>query len=51
MRDARLTERLLRISDLDLVKAVDICRADESSHEQLQVIEGATDRGVEAVRA
>ena len=38
--DTRLTERLLRVSDLDLEKALDICRASEASKEQLRKIEG-----------
>ena len=34
----RLTERLLRISDLDLNKALEVCRAAEASQEQLHDI-------------
>ena len=36
--DTRLTERLLRVSDLDLEKALDICRVSQASKEQLQKI-------------
>ncbi len=49
--DTRLTERLLRSTDMDLEKAISICRAAESSQQQLRVIEGDIDRGVEAVAA
>ena len=49
--DTRLTERLLRTTDLDLEKTISICRAAESSQEQLRVIEGDNDRGVEVVAA
>ena len=38
VNDARLTERLLRISDLDLNKALEVCRAAEASQEQLHDI-------------
>ena len=47
--NTRFTERLLRTTDMDLEKAITICRAAESSQEQLRVIEGDNDRGVEAV--
>ena len=48
----RLTERLLRVSDLDLEKALDIYRASEASKEQLQKIEGVPcpEQSVDAVR-
>ena len=36
--DARLQERLLRETDLDLVKAMNICRAAESTKAQLQTM-------------
>ena len=36
--DTRLQERLLRVNDLDLGKALDICRATETSQEQLLVL-------------
>ena len=38
VNDAHLTERLLRISDLDLNKALEVCRAAEASQEQLHDI-------------
>ena len=38
VNDARLTERLLRISDLDLNKALEVCRAAEASQEHLHDI-------------
>jgi hypothetical protein len=40
--DARLQERLLREPDLDLLKALNICRAAESTKAQLQSIQGET---------
>ena len=36
MSDLRIKERLLREKDLDLAKAVDICRAAEASRTQIQ---------------
>ena len=49
--DTRLTKKLLRTTDLNLEKAISICRAAESLKEQLRVIEGDNDRSVEAVAA
>ena len=39
MTNSRLMERLLRIHDLDLSKAVDTCCVAESSQDQLRAIE------------
>jgi len=36
MSDLRIKERLLREKGLDFAKAVDICRAAEASHTQIQ---------------
>ena len=47
--DTGQTERLLRVSDLDLEKALDICRASEASKEELRKIEGA-EHSVDAVQ-
>ena len=38
MSDLRLNERLLREKDLDLPKAVDMCRAAEAGHAQLKTM-------------
>ena len=49
--DSMLTERLLRVDDLDLPKAIRICRAAEVSQEQLRRLdESAAVQSVEAVR-
>ena len=45
--DIRMTERLLRQHDLTLDKAIDICCAAESSHDQIFAMEATADRQVD----
>ncbi|RLJ22759.1 hypothetical protein DJ031_00295 [bacterium endosymbiont of Escarpia laminata] len=42
LRDDKMRERLLRMNDLTLEKAIDICKAAEQTSAQLQVMQGAT---------
>ena len=50
VRDEKVRERLLRINDLTLSKAIDICKAAEQSSQQLKLIATGTDVSVGAVR-
>ena len=50
VRDEKVRERLLRINDLTLSKAIDICKAAEQTSEQLKLIATGTDKSVGAVR-
>jgi hypothetical protein len=45
--DSGLKERLLRTQDLDLQKAYDICRAAESSRQQIKELDGVSNRASE----
>lgn len=49
VRDEKVRERLLRINDLALSKAVDICKAAEQTSQQLKLIATGTDESVGAV--
>ena len=40
--DHKMRERLLRMNDLTLEKAIDVCKASEQTSAQLQVMQGAT---------
>ena len=51
VRDEKVRERLLRINDLALSKAIDICKAAEQTSQQLKLIATGTDESVGAVRA
>ena len=50
VRDEKVRERLLRINDLTLSKAIDICKAAEQTSQQLKLIATGTDESVGAVR-
>ena len=50
VRDEKVRQRLLRINDLALSKAIDICKAAEQTSQQLKLIATGTDESVGAVR-
>ena len=50
VRDEKVRERLLRVNDLSLSKAIDICKAAEQTSQQLKLITSGTDESVGAVR-
>ncbi len=50
IRDIALRARLLRETDIDLHKAIQMCRAAEASHTQLSQIQVASDTEVHTVR-
>ncbi|GBM86008.1 Uncharacterized protein K02A2.6 [Araneus ventricosus] len=49
LRESRLRERLLRVPDLDINKAVDMCRASETSKLQAQVY-FTEERSIDAIK-
>ncbi|GBM94432.1 Retrovirus-related Pol polyprotein from transposon 17.6 [Araneus ventricosus] len=49
LRESRLRERLLRVPDLDIKKAVDMCRAAETSKLQVQVY-FTEERNIDAIK-
>ena len=50
VRDDKVRERLLRVNDLTLSKAIDICKASEQTSQQLKLIASGTEESVGAVR-
>lgn len=50
VRDEKLRERLLRVNDLTLTKAVDICKASEQTSQQLKLITSGAEESVGAVK-
>ena len=50
LRDDKMRERLLRINDLTLEKAIDICKASEQTSAQLQAMQSGTHDVVSFVR-
>lgn len=50
VRDEKGRERLLRVNDLTLSKAIDICKAAEQTSQQLKLIASGTEESVGAVR-
>ena len=51
VRDEKVRERLLRVNDLTLSKAINICKASEQTSQQLKLIASGTEESVGAVRA
>lgn len=49
VRDEKIRERLLRVNDLTLTKAIDICKASEQTSQQLKLITSGTEESVGAV--
>ena len=49
VRDEKIRERLLRVNDLSLSKAIDICKASEQTSQQLKLITSGTEQSVGAV--
>lgn len=47
VRDEKLRERLLRVNDLTLTKAVDICKASEQTSQQLKLITNGAEESVQ----
>ena len=50
VQDKKLRERLLRVNDLTLSKAIDICKASEQTSQQLKLITTRTEESVGAVK-
>lgn len=50
VRDEKVRERLLRVNDLTLSKAIDICKAAEQTSQQLKLLASGTEESVGAVR-
>ena len=50
VRDDKVRERLLRVNDLTLSKAIDICKAAEQTNQQLKMITSGTEETVGAVK-
>ena len=50
LRDVKMRERLLRINDLTLEKAIDICKESEQTSAQLQAMQSGTHDVVSFVR-
>ena len=50
LRDDKMRERLLRINDLTLEKAIDICKASEQTSAQLQAMQSGNHDVVSFVR-
>lgn len=49
VRDEKVRERLLRVNDLTLSKAIDICKAAEQTSQQLKLLASGTEESVGAV--
>ena len=49
VRDEKIRKRLLRVNDLTLSKAIDICKASEQTSQQLKLITSGTEESVGAV--
>ncbi|XP_067047046.1 uncharacterized protein [Acropora muricata] len=49
VRDDKVRERLLRVNDLTLSKAIDICKSSEQTNQQLKMITSGTEEAVGAV--
>ena len=50
VRDEKVRERLLRVNDLTLSKAIDICKAAEQTSQQLKIIASGTEEAVGAIK-